>query len=110
MLGVSGVSGPPTLVRGGGQVPERGMPPMRIGAPLGIVEQGEPGGAPRWEAVPGEHLAFEGREAALGCGVGFRGMAGLLRGMGTPPQGHRVPINRGSTEAGQLQMRRLRLD
>ena len=66
ILGDERLSGPPPLVGGGGEIPQRGMPAVGVGEPLDIVEQREPGGAPRREAVTSEQLAFEGREEALG--------------------------------------------
>ena len=45
------------------------MPPVRVGEPLDVVQQGESGRAPRREAVAGEQLAFERGEGALRGGV-----------------------------------------
>jgi len=37
-LGDRRVSGPPPLVRGGGQISERGMPPVRVVKPFDVIE------------------------------------------------------------------------
>ena len=42
------------------------MPAVGVVEPLDVVEQREPGGAPRGEAVTGEQFAFERGEEALG--------------------------------------------
>jgi hypothetical protein len=42
------------------------MPAVGVIEPLDVVEEREPGGAPRWEAVPSQQLAFERRDEALG--------------------------------------------
>ena len=78
------------LVRGGGQAPESGVLPIRVRAPLEIVEPREAGGTPCWDEAPGELLAIGGRKAALRYGIEFRVIAGQGRGMGTPPLGDRA--------------------
>src|SRR5829696_9197480 len=66
LVGDDRLRGAPPLIRGGGEIAERGVSPVHVGEPFDVIEEREAGGAPRREAVTSEQLACAGGKEALG--------------------------------------------
>src|SRR5207245_3596699 len=71
---------PPPLKFGGGEIAERGVPPMRVIKGLDVIEEREPRRFARRKRVPHQELRLERSEEGLGESVIVRVPDGAHRG------------------------------